>query len=123
LSSELIFDIETTGIDDFLTLDGLTAIHCIGVSDPEGKQQVLYGPGEIERGLEVLASADVLIGHNILGFDIPAITKLYPDWEHGELYDTLVLSRLVHPDLSNDDWAKGESGIPKNLRGLHSLEA
>jgi len=123
LSSELIFDIETTGIDDFLTLDGLTAIHCIGVSDPEGKQQVLYGPGEIERGLEVLSSADVLIGHNILGFDIPAITKLYPDWEHGELYDTLVLSRLVHPDLSNDDWAKGESGIPKNLRGLHSLEA
>lgn len=123
MSSELIFDIETTGIDDFLTLDGLRAIHCIGVSDPEGKQQVLYGPDEIERGLEVLSSADVLIGHNILGFDIPAITKLYPDWQHGELYDTLVLSRLVHPDLANDDWAKGEAGIPKNLRGLHSLEA
>lgn len=121
--SELIFDIETTAIDDFRTLDGLTAIHCIGISDPAGEQVSLYGPDEIERGLDVLSSAEHLIGHNIIGFDVPAILKLYPDWKHGELIDTLVMSRLIHPDLSNDDWAKGENGIPKNLRGLHSLEA
>jgi len=39
-----------------------------------------------------------IIGHNVLGYDIPVMEKIIPDfkWE-GEVEDTLVMSRLANP--------------------------
>ena len=55
--------------------------------DTETEEQFTYGPSEIYEGLEMLKKADKLIGHNILGFDIPVIKNLQTDrpepiWEH-----------------------------------------
>ena len=46
-----------------------------------------------------MATADKLIGHNIIGFDVPAIKKLYGVdlSENCILRDTLILSRLLNP--------------------------
>ena len=33
--------------------------------------------GDIQRGLDLLSTADEIIGHNIIGFDIPALFKLF----------------------------------------------
>jgi len=116
----LIIDIETDGL-----LEEATQIHCIAVSNEAGDYQNLYTKETLRDGLKELRDADGLVGHNLQGFDIPVIQKLYPDWRpDGMVFDTLVLSRVAYSNLKEEDWAKGEEdGIPKHLRGRHSLES
>jgi DNA polymerase I-like protein with 3'-5' exonuclease and polymerase domains len=72
----------------------------------------------------MLAEADVLIGHNIVGFDIPVIQSIYPFFQPNSiLYDTLILSRLLQPDVKAIDFRKRPPGMPGHLYGRHSLEA
>jgi DNA polymerase I-like protein with 3'-5' exonuclease and polymerase domains len=82
--------------------------------------------GSIAQGIAYLASADVLIGHNVLAFDIPAIEKLYPKFKSAEVLDTLILSRMTFPDIKTEDFeciSVNASNLPRNLIGRHSLEA
>ena len=60
--------------------------------------------------------------HNGIAFDIPAIRKVFPQFSVDEMTvtDTLVLSRLIRPDLKNEDFL---SELPKKLHGSHSLKA
>lgn len=123
---QAIFDIETNGL-----LKDLTTIHCIAIqdgkqSDRRVKSLKSYRPDQIEEALEVLENADEIIGHNIIGFDIPAIQKLYPQWKpKGKVIDTLVLSRLIKADLMSDDatCAVHPDGFTRSLWGSHSLKA
>ncbi len=112
----LIFDMETDGL-----LDECTKIHCIALTDTQGEVS-LFASHDIPMALHHLTNARQIIGHNILGFDIPAIKKLYPEWQtQASIRDTLVMSRLAYPDLMEQDFKNGN--IPKNLRGSHSLKA
>ena len=120
----LVFDIESDGF-----LDKLTKIHCIAalnVDDPS--QTWSYGPGEIDKGIELLSGATELIAHNGQAFDILAIQKLYPFFstDHLKVTDTLVMSRLMKPAIKDED-AKGvftqQFDMPRKLFGSHSLEA
>lgn len=68
-----------------------------------------------------------ICGHNIIGFDIPAIQKLYPKFQPKVLpIDTKIWSQLVTPDLMNlaftrrRNWLKT---LPPDLLGSHSLRA
>ena len=91
---EIVFDIESNG----LTPD---KIWCI-VAKPLGEAVISFGPTRIKEGIKYLESADVLIGHNILGFDIPVIEKLYDvKLNHKIIKDTLVMSRLFNPIREN----------------------
>ena len=88
----LVADIET---DHFL--DKMTKMHCIAAVDADDPSQTwVFGPDEIEQGIALLQSADELIFHNGITFDVPAIQKLYPNFSTDGLVltDTLVLSRL-----------------------------
>ena len=86
-----VFDVETDGIR-------ATRIWCISILDIDTEEQFSYGPSEINEALEMLKKADKLIGHNILGFDIPVIKKLTGVDLYGKTaVDTLVLSRLFNP--------------------------
>ena len=66
---KLVFDIETDGLD-------ASKIWCIVAKDLDTNKIYSYDPNEIDSGLELLAKAELLIGHNILGFDIPVIENL-----------------------------------------------
>lgn len=90
---ELVFDIET---DDLHA----TEIHCIVAIDENNKQYTFdIIDDNILKGIDFLAEADKLIGHNIIGFDIPVIKKLHGVdlWDKHKVIDTLVLSRLLNP--------------------------
>ena len=90
---ELVFDIET---DDLHA----TEIHCIVAIDENNKQYTFdIIDDNINEGLDLLTNADKLIGHNIIGFDIPVIKKLHGVdlWDKHKVIDTLVLSRLLNP--------------------------
>lgn len=127
------FDIETDGL-----LEELTTIHSLVLTNVETGDTYSctdqeYEPTapntywiDIKSGLDLLMEADQIIGHNIIKFDIPAIQKLFPWFTPGEerVYDTLVMSRLLWPDLMDRDGRAVASGrlLPR-LRGSHSLEA
>ena len=52
----------------------------------------------------MLTEADVIVGHNIINFDIPALRKTYSWFEpSGDVIDTLILSRLYHPNMMEID--------------------
>lgn len=119
----LIFDIETDGL-----LYNVSTIHCLAIHDLNTKKTLTYndtGNQEpIVRGLQRLYDADRIIGHNIIGYDLPVIRKLYP-WFNRNPYviDTLLLSRLYHQDLINIDKKHNWDQMPLKLYGRHSLEA
>jgi DNA polymerase I-like protein with 3'-5' exonuclease and polymerase domains len=120
----LLFDIETNG----LPRKGLTHIHCVVIKDLDTGQVFRYndtGSAEsVTTGITVLECATELIGHNIVGFDIPVIQDLYPFFQpRGKIYDTLILSRMFFPDILSRDFRKKPIGMPSKLFGRHSLES
>ena len=87
----LVFDIETDGLQS-------TKIYCMSVLNTETEEQFNFPPSKIEEGIQLLESADKLIGHNIIGFDIPEIKRLHGvNLMSKKIIDTLVLSRLFNP--------------------------
>lgn len=88
----IVFDIEADSLEP-------TKIWCIAAVDPDSGETKTFGPTEIVNGLAFLTSADKLIGHNIIGYDLPAIKKIHNiDLTEGRaIVDTLVLSRLFNP--------------------------
>lgn len=121
--STLIFDLETDGL-----YDDVTSIHCIGIHDIQANQTLAYNDqgdkDPVVRGLTYLEEADVLVGHNIIGYDIPVIRKLFPWFKpSGLVVDTLVLSRIYHADILKTDQKRRWKHMPLQLYGRHSLEA
>ena len=88
---QLVFDIET---DDLKA----TKIWCLVAQDVDTGQIYKYSPNNLAKGYELLTKAETLIGHNIIGFDIPMVEKFGGvDLSHIPVIDTLVLSRLFNP--------------------------
>ncbi len=89
--SSYVFDIETDDIN-------ATKIWCMSLLDINTGVQTSFDPSQIKEGLEVLEQSETLIGHNIIGFDIPVIKKLTGiNLSNKRIVDTLVLSRLFNP--------------------------
>lgn len=119
----LIFDLETDGL-----LNDLTSIHCLVIYNTEDEKTLVFndeGNAEpIVRGITLLEESDCIVGHNIIGYDNCAIKKCYPFYKpKGKVVDTLLLSRLFHPDLLKKDKVKQPEYMPVQLYGRHSLEA
>lgn len=104
-SKKLIFDIETDGL-----YDEATKCWLICIKDPDtGEEEAYYDTelgdnttraGGITDALTRLGRANQIIGHNIIGYDLPVLRKLF-GWVPGDsiqVTDTLILSRLFLPD-------------------------
>lgn len=116
----LVWDIETDGL-----LDEMTKIHCIVAINPDTGEEHVFRPHQVSKGIALLNTASELIGHNIIGFDIPAIRKLYPHFNPpGTILDTLIMCRLHRPDLKDSDHAMYAAGkFPAHLINRQSLES
>jgi len=115
-----IFDLETNGL-----LDKVTKIHCIAAANLTTRklQKFSTEAGNIEEGLQLLANAKELIGHNIMGYDLMVIKKLYPTWHTtAVITDTLIQCRLIWGNMGEID-AEENKTLPPKLKGRHSLEA
>ena len=120
-----IFDLETDGLHDTVTtvhslvLQNINDGTIISCCDDEG-----YTP--IDTGISFLNSADLLIGHNVIKYDIPVLEKLYPKFfklkKNCLVFDTLVTSRLWAPELEQFDYSRWTHIEPK-YKGSHSLAA
>ena len=123
----LVFDLETDGL-----LNDVTKIHCIAIYDSETNQTTSYNdecPGKgmsepVVRAVQYLEQADSIVGHNIVGFDIPVIRRLYPFFNFtGTIVDTLILSRCYHNNIIDIDKKHQWNHMPLQLYGRHSLES
>jgi len=116
-----IFDIETDGL-----LDELTTIHCLVLREIDTNEVTVFQKGEINLGIKMLLEADLISGHNVIKFDIPAIQKLHPWFEPDKtkVLDTLVCTRLIWAAIKEQDvdLMKREV-LPTKLFGSHSLKA
>jgi len=114
----IYFDIESNGL-----LDTTDRLICIGWQRKGEEPRIAFTPQQIEEALRAIELADEVIGHNVVAFDIPVLKKLYPRWSgpSGAVRDTLVLARLVHPDIKDDDFQT--EGFPKEMTGSHALKA
>lgn len=108
-----VFDIETNG---FLHL--CDKVHCIVLKNIDTGE--ILTPSN-EDAIKLLEKAELIIGHNIIKFDIPVLEKLYSATFKGKIFDTLVGTRLVYADIKESDFSKKD--FPKDCIGKHSLKA
>ena len=90
---KLVFDIEADGLDP-------NNVWCIVAKEVSGGIHK-FDNTQIEEGIEFLQTADTLIGHNIIGYDMPVLEKLYGATFDCNIEDTLVMSRLFNPVREN----------------------
>ena len=120
----LVFDLESNGL-----LNDVTRIHCIAIYDSTTDEIETYNDEKnnkysITEGLNKLLVADTIVGHNIIGYDIPCISKLYNFFTpRCRVVDTLLLSRLYHPNRFELDEEKNYAGMELQHFGRHSLRA
>lgn len=96
-----VSDTETNGF-----LEDVTTIHCAVIVDCQTGKAKGYRPDEIDQYLEDLATYDEVWFHNGIKFDEPVIEKLKGLPKAPVYRDTMVLSRLVHPDIKSSDFIR-----------------
>ena len=97
----LVFDLETDGL-----LSEVTKVHCLCIYDTENETAYTFDSAKdnIQVGINLLAEADIIVGHNVINYDLPVLDKLYGfKANQYKVLDTLVLSRLIYGDLSETD--------------------
>ncbi len=130
-----IYDLETDGL-----LDDVSKVLCMVLRDDDGNvYQYADGDkcnqdvdrtklhGSVTSGIEHLAQFDIRAGHNIQGYDDQVLSKLF-GWQAPETQlcrDTLILSRLIWPDLRERDFSRlaKDPDFPKKDIGSHGLSA
>jgi hypothetical protein len=137
LEKRIVFDVETDGF-----LHEVTVIHCLWTADVltgeyrgyTDRPHLVGGQpvaGTIADGLKYLETADELIGHNIVEYDLQVLQKLYPKFNpKARLFDTVVRSRLCFPDIDDSDYdfRDGTKDVFEELQnqhlvGSHSLKS
>ena len=98
---KIVFDIETNGLD----INKTDKIHILVGKDYETKETTVFSPDDLplKEIPDYLNQADVLIGHNIIQYDIPILRKFFHDlkfkWHSvGEPYtylDTMIFSQVL----------------------------
>jgi DNA polymerase-1 len=87
MRSNLFLDIETNGLDP----DTIW----IAVTIQDGQVQEHYDSDSLAKAL---AGDSPVVGHNLIGFDLPVLEKLWGiTVDKSRVVDTLVLSRLANP--------------------------
>ena len=129
----IILDLESNGL-----LNKASRIHCIVLKFCNGDyietfndekyadnaKELPMGNHSITTGISHIEVADTVVGHNIIGYDLPLIKKLYHWFTYPPvIVDTLLLSRLYHPNLLDIDKKNQWENMPTKLYGSHSLEA
>ena len=113
----IMFDIEANGL-----LDVATVVHCLVAKDIDTGEVFKFHPDEDEcyigldpiPMLSFLEGCSLLIAHNGIAFDMPLLDKLYgwvPNDSTTVVWDTLVMSRLLHPDRAPVAGTRAPHGV------------
>lgn len=106
---QVVFDIEANGLKP-------TKVWVIVACDLANRETIVFSGDTLQDFNAYIKDAEV-IGHNIIGYDIPVLERLLgTDFSSCKVTDTLVLSRLTDPSRegghSLDNWGQ-RLGFPK----------
>lgn len=114
---KLCWDIESDGLNH-------TRVWCLAVIDVDSGDEYFFTDHDsrypsMAKGIELLQKASVHIGHNLIGFDIPALNKYYgfEVSSNQKVIDTMLLSQLndfYRPSLNKASKIGG--------RGTHAMK-
>jgi hypothetical protein len=88
----LVFDIESDGL-----LEDFSKIHCMVYAKISGPSVSFGTTTNISEMISILNSADYIIGHNIIRYDIPALEIISGNKITSKPIDTLSLSWYLQP--------------------------
>ena len=101
-----VLDIEGTGLAE-LILDSkgnpakeATRVLCAATKVPN-QEPILWLEHQMSSLVEYLKQFDVIIGHNIFGYDFPVMRRLHGMARPKCIVDTLVISKLMYPDINS----------------------
>ncbi|MCS5736721.1 PolC-type DNA polymerase III domain-containing protein, partial [Herbiconiux daphne] len=86
-------DIETNGFYFEVSI-----FHCAWIIDLATGKRKGFRPNQFKEYLATLAKADVVVYHNGIDYDLPVLAKLAGVDLTFNVFDTLVLSRILDPD-------------------------
>lgn len=111
-----VFDLESNGL-----YNDVSTVHCIVLKDIDSNKIIQV---DVKEALKLLSEAELIIGHNIIKYDIPVLKKLYGFKTKAKVFDTLVATRLIWSDLTDSDMKRVHTiNYPRSLVNRHSLKA
>ncbi len=128
----IILDLETDGL-----LPECTTIHCAVAYDTVGKSILKFYKGALvplSEATDTLPLSDLpvyldkcargsgICCHNGIGFDLKVLKKVLNYKYTGKYFDTLLLSRILFPDLDNAHYLNGD-GADQGVKNPHSVES
>ena len=111
----IVFDAEANNlIDSFKTgtYQTVSKLWCVSTIEVETNERKQFNVAldNLASGLEYLGSADVVIGHNIIDYDLRMFELLYGWRYYGKVIDTLKLSQYLYPERAGghsiESWGK-----------------
>lgn len=88
-----VIDIEANGF-----LDEVDKVWCAVCKNIYTGQVERFQPNDLGAFINYLEGTECFIGHNIISYDIPVISKCMDYRYNGTIIDTLTLSRTLNPD-------------------------
>ena len=103
----IVFDVEADNL-----LEDATRIHCLSYTADGSSPVTLFKYDDMRK---LLLSQKGLIGHNIIGYDVPLLEKLLGIRIRARLFDTLPMSWVLNYNRAKHglDSFGEDFGIPK----------
>ena len=111
----LVIDVEADGLNEVIINNkgtpepSGTQIWCVCAYDLDADKMYTFDPHQLVEAKALLHKATLVIGHNILGFDLPILERVLGCVFKCKVWDTLVCSKLIHPDINNH--AMGDNSL------------
>ena len=126
----VIFDIEGDGL---LYASGskkqVTQVWCLAAVDWVTGEEFYWGvdQGNVEDGVRFLAECEITVGHNAIGYDYPALERLYPWFKRpAKAWDSIIIAKAYWPPdalIEQDMKLIARGRMPGHMLKRHSLEA
>ena len=100
----LAFDIEADGLNEVVInkkghpIPEGKEVFCMVIQDIDNPSRIYkFGPDKISEGVGMLRCAKLIVGHNIMMYDLPMLERFFGPIDT-PAYDTLIVSRMMYPD-------------------------
>ena len=105
-----VFDLEANNL-----YPAVDKIWCGAFSNLEGSEKISFGPDQLDLMIAYMDGCDVLIGHNVIGYDFPTLKKVLHYEFKGKVVDTLIMSRLLNPKRTLPATATNRAAGPHSI--------